>query len=73
MRFFVIFTIKRLFYFVENLIRIDKMFLYKNPDCGLNINWREIDHQNGSELTYNKKNFFKNNFSIDIFFLKYWL
>ena len=29
--------------------------LYKNPDCGLNITWRQLDHENRSELTYEKK------------------
>jgi len=59
--------------FVANLIRIHKMYklLYKNPDCGLNITWRQLDHENRSELTYDKKNFFKNNISIDIFRFKY--
>ena len=45
--------------------------LYKNPDCGLNITWRQLDHENRSELTYDKKNLFKNSISIDIFRFKY--
>ena len=56
-----------------NLIRIHKMYklLYKNLDCGLNITWRQLDHENRSELTYEKKNLFKNNISTDIFRFKY--
>ena len=45
--------------------------LYKNPDCGLNITWRQLDHENRSELTYVKKNLFKNNIFTDIFRFKY--
>ena len=44
--------------------------LYKNPDCGLNITWRQLDHENRSELTYEKKNLFKN-IATDIFCFKY--
>ena len=47
-----------------------KLF-YKNPDCGLNITWRQLDHENRSELTYEKKNLFKNNIFTDIFRFKY--
>ena len=43
--------------------------LYKNPDCGLNITWRQLDHENRSELTYVKKNLFKNNIFTDFFVL----
>ena len=46
--------------------------LYKNPDCGLNITWRQLDHENRSELTYGKKNFFLDNISTDIFHFKYY-
>ena len=35
--------------------------LYKNLDCGLNITWRQLDHENRIELNREKKNFFKNN------------
>ena len=45
--------------------------LYKNLDCGLNITWRQLDQENLSELTYEKKNLFKNNISTDIFRFKY--
>ena len=46
-------------------------WLYKNLYCGLNITWRQLDHENRSELTFVKKNLFKNNISTDIFRFKY--
>jgi len=40
--------------------------LYKNLNCGLNITWRQLDHENWSDWVYDKKKFSKNKVSIDI-------